>query len=215
MFAVGHIALGYIIGKSLNRAIDHSLNIPAIWTLSLLPDIDFFIPGLPHRGPTHSLIVAFVIFIPLFFLWSKNAVPYFVALVTHSLIGDYITDGGIMLFWPLSSEWVKPGAIMTLGSALETYIELGLFSIFILTLFISKDFNHLFDSDLRNTVLFVPLCTIFLPAFFRYPINIPEILIIPHLILLSMITLSFSMSLLPLASSINKNRLGILVRARK
>ena len=204
MFAVGHVTLGYIIGRLFNKAIGQDLNIPAIWALSLLPDIDFLIPGLQHRGPTHSIIIALIIFLPFFLLRSKEAVPYFATLATHSIIGDYITDRGIMLFWPLTSEWVKFENTIRLGSTFETYIELTLFSMLILTLIVSKDFNHLFDLDMRNSVLFIPLCTIVLPAFFRYPVKIPEILIIPHLILLSIIALSFSMSLIPTASSINK-----------
>jgi len=109
-----------------------------------------------------------------------------------------------MLFWPLTSEWVKYENTIRLGSTFETYIELTLFSMLILTLIISKDYKHLFDSNRKNIVLFIPLCTIILPIMFRYPVNIPEILIIPHLILLSIIALSFSMSLIPTAYSINK-----------
>lgn len=55
MFAVGHVAFEYITGISSVKPLKGG-NIPVIWTLSLLPDIDFLIPGLQHRGPTRSLI---------------------------------------------------------------------------------------------------------------------------------------------------------------
>jgi len=206
MFAVGHIALGYVTGKIISKATDQSLNIPAIWTVSLLPDIDFFIPGLQHRGLTHSLIIALLIFTPLFIIRHRRTVPYFAALATHSLIGDYITDGGTKLFWPVSSEWVKYERTIMLGSAFETYIELALFTMLIATLILSRDLNRLFNSDRRNSLLFIPLCTVVLPAMFKYPVNIPNALIIPHLILLSMIAISFSMSLIQALSIINKKK---------
>jgi membrane-bound metal-dependent hydrolase YbcI (DUF457 family) len=104
MFTVGHIALGYITGKILSKAMEQSQNIPAIWALSLLPDVDFLIPGLQHRGSTHSIIVALLIFTPLLIVRPRKTAPYFAALAAHSIIGDYITDGGVKLFWPVSSD---------------------------------------------------------------------------------------------------------------
>jgi len=205
MFAVGHIASGYIIGRILNKAIGESQNLPALWTLSLLPDIDLLIPGLCHRGPTHSIIVALLIFTPLLIIRSRKTIPLFAALATHSLLSDYITDGGVKLFWPISSEVMKYESTIMMGTKIETYIELTLFSMLILTLIISKDYNSLFDSDRRNMLFFIPLCTIILPIMFKYPVEIPEILIIPHLILLSMIAVSFTMSIITTTSNIKKN----------
>lgn len=204
MFAVGHIALGHIIGKILSKSTRKSQNIPAIWTLSLLPDIDLLIPSLQHRGPTHSIIVAILIIAPLFIIGSRKTAPYIAALATHSMIGDYITNGGVRLFWPLSLEWLVFERAIMLGSAFEAYIELALFAMLIVTLILSRDYNHLFHLERRNTLLFVPLCTIVLPVMFKYPVKVPKILIIPHLFLMSIIVLSFSMSLIHALSTINK-----------
>lgn len=206
MFAVGHIALGYIIGRILNKFTEERQNIPALWTLSLLPDIDLLIPGLEHRGPTHSIIIALIIFIPLLLIRARKTAPWFAALATHSLIGDYITDKGIKLFWPISSEWVKYENTIMMGTEFETYVELALFFMIIITLIVLKDYNHLFDSDWRNIVLFIPLCTVFLPIMFKYPVDIPRVLIIPHLILLSIMALSFTMSIITMASTINRGK---------
>jgi len=65
MFTVGHVALDHLVGVALSRAMGQDLNVPITWTLSLLPDIDFVIPGLQHKGPTHSLIIVLSIFIPI------------------------------------------------------------------------------------------------------------------------------------------------------
>jgi len=210
MFAVGHIALGYVTGKIISKATDQSLNIPAIWTLSLLPDIDFLIPGLQHRGPTHSIIVTILIFAPFLLIKPRRTAPYFAALATHSLIGDYITNGGTKLFWPVSSEWIKYEKTIMLGSAFETHIELALFAAFIVILILSKDLNRLFKSEMNNNLLFIPLCTVILPSIFKYPVNIPNMLIIPHLLLLSMIALSLSMSLIQILITFNKRSLNAL-----
>lgn len=206
MFAVGHIAIGYIIGRILTKATGETQNLPALWTMSLLPDIDLLIPGLCHRGPTHSIIIALLIFIPLLITMPRKTAPLFAALAAHSLIGDYITDGGAKLLWPISTEVFKYGSTIMMGTSLETYIELAAFSILILALIISRDYKHLFDSDRRNMLFLIPLTTIILPIMFKYPVVIPDILIIPHLVLLSLIAVSFIMSIITTASNVSKKK---------
>jgi len=137
MLLLGHIALGYITGKIVSKATDQSINIPVIWILSLLPDIDLLIPELQHRGPTHSVIVAFIIFIPIFIIASWKAAPYFAVLASHSLIGDYFT-GKTQLFWPLSLEWFEYERSIRMGSALEVYVEFALFAVMIVILILSR-----------------------------------------------------------------------------
>ncbi len=196
MFAVGHMALGYLTGKLINKTTKQNLNLPAIWTLSLLPDIDLLIPGLRHRGPTHSLIIAILIFIPLLIAKGRETAPYFAVLATHTLIADCITNGGAQILWPLSKQWIEYQNTIIMGTIIETNIELIFFMTIIGTLTISKDYKHLLNSDRRNTLLFIPLCTILLPVMFRYPLTVPKTLVIPHLIVLSIATISFLMSLL-------------------
>jgi hypothetical protein len=125
------------------------------------------------------------------------------------MIGDYITDRGVKMFWPVSSEWVKYMSTIMMGSTLEISIELTLFILLIVTLILTRDYEHFFNTDWRNALLFIPLCTIVLPAMFKYSINIPKALILPNFILLSIIILSFSMSLIQILSTVNKNRIHI------
>ena len=189
MFAVGHIALGYITGKITGKLTKHDPNIPLLWTISLLPDIDFLIPGIIHRGPTHSLILALIIFAPFLIKRPKKTLTYFAALLTHSAIGDFITYGGVMLLWPLSSEMIGYRSPLTMGRAAETHIELALFAALILILIALGDLKNLLTTENRNLILFIPLCTIVLPAVLNYPVKIPGSLMSAHFILIGMITL--------------------------
>ena len=65
MFAVGHISLGYLVGNFFARILKVQFNVPLVIVLSIIPDIDIIFElllGNPvHRGPTHSLIFAFLI----------------------------------------------------------------------------------------------------------------------------------------------------------
>src|SRR5665647_642056 len=103
MFAIGHFALGYIFGKGTSKLVKVRLNLPLLLATSVLPDVDLLFRFLTHRGPTHSIITISLLMIPFFIIYRKQALPYFAAMLTHILIGDFCT-GGVMLFWPLSHE---------------------------------------------------------------------------------------------------------------
>ena len=68
MFAVGHMAIAYLLGKGSSKALRIKLNIPILLVLSILPDVDIiydFLTGSDlHRGPTHSIVVAINRFCP-------------------------------------------------------------------------------------------------------------------------------------------------------
>ena len=86
MYAVGHIALGYILGKITANLTKTRINLPLIFGLSILPDIDLIIPRISHRGPTHSIITVLILFTSLFFYYGRKILPYIVAYAQHSLI---------------------------------------------------------------------------------------------------------------------------------
>lgn len=189
MFAVGHIALGHLAAKITNGITKQNLNIPLIWTISLLPDLDFLIPGIPHRGPTHSLILLLLAFTPLIITKKEKIIPYLTAALTHTLIGDLPT-GGVQLLWPVTTKWIQYPIKICMKTPLEANIELLLFISLIATLIISKDYKHLLNSDGKNTLLLIPLITILLPITSRYPVPIPKTLIVPHITLLGIVALS-------------------------
>ena len=192
MFAVGHIALGYLIGKAVSKATHQNLDIPLILTLSLLPDIDFIIPGLQHRGPTHSIILALLIFAPFLITSSSKTFPYLATFTSHTLIGDYLTDGGVQLLWPLSSRWMRFSSTIRIGSAFETNLEILLFTITLGTIILTKDYVPLFQANKTNFLLLIPISTIVLPMTLRYPLPIPTTLITPHIITLTILIISLA-----------------------
>ena len=147
-FAVGHMALGHILGKTSSKFLKTNLNIPLVLTLSIIPDIDILAehvpalaPILQHRGPAHSLVVSFIIFIPFFAVYRKTAVPYFIALVQHALIGDYLTGAGLQLFWPISQQrFGLAGA--SIMSAENVALEFSLFVVSIAILLITQGYSQ-------------------------------------------------------------------------
>jgi len=185
-FAVGHLALGYITGIVSSKPLKANLNVPLILTLPLLPDIDLlFEPTLQHGGPTHSIILIFMIFLPAFAVWNKRAVPYFLALVSHPIV-DYLTrtsrSSGIQLFFPLTSNWYAAGS----KTAMPTYIytEILLFSTLLTLMIVTKELAILFKPHKSNLLVAIPIATALLPVFLRFPIEVPTELVIPHIILI-------------------------------
>ena len=179
-FAVGHLALGYISSKASAKLLKTELNIPLILTLSVLPDIDLLIPFLEHRGPTHSVLVTFVVFLPLFAFFRKKAFPYFLALLQHSLISDYIVGSQIQLLWPVTTRYYG----MEIGIKSQTNMAIEWIALFTATIimFKAKDLATLFQPHNSNLILTIPTFTVLLPTFLSFPLDVPQWLIPPHLI---------------------------------
>jgi membrane-bound metal-dependent hydrolase YbcI (DUF457 family) len=182
------MSLGYILGKTSSKFLKTNLNIPLVLTLSIIPDMDILaehVPGLApilqHRGLTHSFVVSFIIFIPFFVVYRKTAVPYFIALVQHALIGDYLTGGGLQLFWPFSQQrFGLAGA--SIMSAENVALEFSLFVASLAILLITRDIFALFQAHRSNLILIIPIFTVLLPTFLSYPLAVPAWLIVPHLV---------------------------------
>jgi len=188
MFAVGHLALGYITGKASSKLLDVDVNIPLLLLASVISDVDLLIPGLKHRGPTHSLTISFLLFIPALMVYGKRAVPYFIAAVQHSLLGDYLTGGGTQLLWPVASNWYGIGIEIT--SLTNVYLEWTFFLMSLTLMLKTRDLWTLFKHHPSNLMLTIPVLTLILPAFLSFPLTVPSGLIIPHLIYLTILSVS-------------------------
>lgn len=180
------MSLGYILGKASARALKTSVNVPLAMTLSILPDMDILFERLnglgqiiPHRGPFHSVLIMLIAFIPLFVVYRKRALPYFIALVSHPLIGDYFAGGNLQLFWPLTSQTF--GTATSIYSAENIALELMLFISSIALLVVTRDLFALFKPSLSNLILAIPTFTVLLPIFLSFPLQVPVPLILPHL----------------------------------
>lgn len=180
MFAVGHLALGHICGLTTSKALKTSLNIPLVLVLSTIPDIDILIRQLQHRGPTHSIITATILFIPLFIIYKKKAIPYFAALTQHFLIGDLIPGGRVQLLWPISMQYYGRETSITNPTNMTT--EWILFTISILIILKTSQMNIFFKPHHSNLLLTIPVVTVLMPTLVGYPLNVPIEMIPPHLI---------------------------------
>ena len=190
MFAVGHLALGYLTGKATSKPLRVDINIPLLFFASILPDVDLLIPSL-HRGPTHSLVVYALFFIPFFILFGKKTIIYFVALSQHALLGDFLATGGmqgVQLLWPLTSKWyTTPFYITTLTNV---YLEWTFFLLSMALMLKMRDLQKLFEPHPLNLMLTIPIITIILPVFLGIPLHTPIGLFIPHLAYLGLLALS-------------------------
>ena len=183
MYAVGHFALGYLTGKIASKSLNTPINLPLLFLASVLPDIDLLIPGIYHRGPLHSVIVYCLLFLPIFFLYRKRAVPYFVALVQHIVIGDVLT-GGTQLLWPASLNMY--GLNIEIISITNITLEWILFLISFTIMFKTRDILLLFQHHKSNLILSIPVLTVLLPTVVSFPLYVPFILLIPHLVYLTL-----------------------------
>jgi membrane-bound metal-dependent hydrolase YbcI (DUF457 family) len=193
LFAVGHVALAYLLGKGSARLLRVDYNIPLILTISIIPDIDilfeFILKSPIHRGPTHSIITAILVFIPFFLLYRQKAVPYFAALASHSLIGDFLIGGQVQLLWPLStSEYGFRG--ITIYDQVSVALEFTLFAIALIVMFKTRDLFRFFRISKLNLVLAIPIFTVLLPTFASYPLRVPDLLVFPHLFYLVLFSIS-------------------------
>jgi membrane-bound metal-dependent hydrolase YbcI (DUF457 family) len=188
LFAVGHFASGYIASKLAAKVVKTRLNIPLVLMLSVIPDVDLFIPFLEHRGPSHSIIVATAFFIPLFIVYHKSAIPYFAALIQHSLLGDYIA-GQTQLLWPFTLQQYGMG--LCIKSAANLTLEWMLFITAFTVMWKTKDMHPLFQPHNSNLILAIPTFTVLLPTFLAFPLDVPALLLPPHLIYLAIFLISF------------------------
>jgi hypothetical protein len=196
MFAVGHMALAYLISKTSAKTLNINPNIPAILVLSIIPDIDILL-GINefHRGPTHSTIAALLIFIPLFAIYRKKATPYFLALLSHSLIGDLIIGGNLQLLWPIRPNEISLSPLLpniAINSPINIALELTLFTAATIVMLKTKDLHLFLQNKKTNLLLAIPISTVLLPTFLAYPLNVPPILIAPHLFYLALFTIALS-----------------------
>ncbi len=127
-------------------------------------------------------------FIPAFAIYKKKAIPYFAALIQHSLIGDLITGGGIQMLWPITQAWYGLGIpITSLGNILLEWSSFLTACVIMLT---TKDMQKLLSPRQFTLPLLVPILTVLLPPFLHFPMAVPPSLLVPHLVYLGLFTAS-------------------------
>jgi membrane-bound metal-dependent hydrolase YbcI (DUF457 family) len=203
------MSIAYLLGKGSGKALQVNPNVPLLMVLSILPDLDIIFDLLInteiHRGPTHSIFFAVLLFIPIFLMYRKRAVPYFLALISHSLLGDFFIGGQLQLFWPFSSDSYGVTQIgsyyLSIYSAVNIALEVTLFVAAILMLYKTGDWKIFFRSDKTNLVLVIPIMTVLLPSTIGYPFARPLIFSQPalaaaHIFYLVLFSIAVSKTLL-------------------
>jgi membrane-bound metal-dependent hydrolase YbcI (DUF457 family) len=205
LFAVGHLSLGYLLGKASSKVLAVSINVPLILTVSIIPDIDLlFKPLIQHRGPTHSIVVLLIIFLPLFAVYRKRAVPYFLSIASHPLIGDFFIGGNIKLLWPLSNEAF--GLSISITSPTNLALEWLLFSACMVVMLKAQDMRQFLQPHISNLLLLIPASTILLPAILGIPLVVPVWLEPPHLVFMILFAAALAVTLLGLFKRMFKVR---------
>jgi membrane-bound metal-dependent hydrolase YbcI (DUF457 family) len=181
MFAVGHAAYGYILAKATGKAVKSDIHIPLVLALSIAPDLDLLIRGLTHRGATHSLVLALLFSTPFLLKYRAKALPYLVAVVQHSLLGDYIT-GGAQLLSPLTTRII--GLNYSVYGPQNILLEWSGFILMLLVLVLSRDYSRLLKPNMENLLLIITAAATLVPFYPRRYSGIPLSLLIPSLGLL-------------------------------
>ena len=194
LFAIGHFGLGYLLGKASSKITHTPLNLALLFTVSLIPDLDLLLPNfLPHRGPTHSIFFSVLVFLPFFVKYKKEAFPYFVALLSHSLIGDiYGTYVGVNLFWPFSNNWLLIFNLSNVSN-LSIGLELSLFAISTLIMTLNHDLKKILTYNKSKIYWLIPLGGVLGPLLIgqiNSDYNIPFLLVFPSLFYVAIFTIA-------------------------
>jgi membrane-bound metal-dependent hydrolase YbcI (DUF457 family) len=158
MLAAGHLALGYLMGSGSAKLLNRSVHLPLLFLIAVLPDLDFLLPGIPHRGATHSLILQGIVAIPFLWVYRRRALPYLGALWVHS-ISDLFDVAGVQLFWPLSTynHPILPYAIVTQTDPFLVPVEALLAGVAFLLIIRTRAYRRLMTYDRSTLGLLVPL----------------------------------------------------------
>jgi inner membrane protein len=152
VYRTGHLGVSLFvfapIGFALLRLGEPTLAVAAgaamLW-LTMLPDVDIRLPGVSHRGPTHTLAFAALVGlgfagVGLFVSDSAGLPPrvdlvafgFFVGALTvvAHLLADWLTPAGIAPFWPLSARRYSLG-VARASNPLANYLlfALGVFAV--------------------------------------------------------------------------------------
>jgi membrane-bound metal-dependent hydrolase YbcI (DUF457 family) len=199
LFAVGHMALAYLLAKPAAKFLKVNLNIPLLLVLAVIPDIDLLLFPSLHRGPTHSLVMAAILFIPVFFMFGRKAAPYFLALASHAALADFLIGGQLMLLWPVTQ---MEFGLHELGSyyigvvdPVNVALEACLFAVAFGALCLSGDIRQFWTRKKSNLPVAAPVLAMVLPVL-GFQLYVPLGLFLPHVVILGLFGVSFAAGLL-------------------
>jgi len=130
---------------------------------------------------------------PFFIVYRRKAVPYFIALIQHPLVSDFVAGGRIQLFWPLTRQYF--GLETKITSLENVALELALFAVSMIVMVKADDVKAFFKPSYSNLILAVPTFTVLLPMFASFPLYVPFALIFPHLVFMVLFLAAIAVSL--------------------
>jgi membrane-bound metal-dependent hydrolase YbcI (DUF457 family) len=182
------MALAYLVGKASAKPLRVNISIPLILIVSILPDVDIALDTISgaefHRGITHSLLFAVLLFVPFFWKYKKQAIPYFLALLSHSLIGDFVMGGNVLFLWPLQVGFGLVqfgGPVIKVLSTGDEVAELALFLVATAVMYKTRDYHVFFKANKTNLLLLIPTATVLMPPLIGYPLAQPLLYTFPAL----------------------------------
>ena len=106
--------------------------------------------------------------------------PYFLALISHGLIGDFFIGGNVQLLWPISNA--KFGlTFISVFSPINIVLELTLFLATMLVLYKTGDYKVFLSGNKSNLLLIIPIFTVLLPTLIGFPFSAPLLITEPAL----------------------------------
>lgn len=156
MYALGHMMLGYLTVRVLDRVCKTKTKTWIALTVGMIPDVDlYFTPfGLVHHTYTHSILL-WLPLIPLLF-YSTSFIPIYFGMVQHML--DDALVGTVPILLPLSSATI--GINLGIPSAADTLLEAGAFLVVALVAYRNGDMKKLLSVRPESIWSIIPLATL-------------------------------------------------------
>lgn len=160
MLFAGHMALAYLVNQPLKKKWRLTYSLPLLFCASILPDLDFiFSPFVPHHTLTHSLTFWSLICLVLIIVKRANGIPYAIGILSHFLIGDFIT-GNPTLFYGVSDQTFGNFTTMLSSEYGEDYamlypaaVDAVMVALFLIYAIVRKSIPPLFSFPIKHVLI--------------------------------------------------------------
>lgn len=195
MFAIGHLALGYLTGKGASKLFNVKVNLPLLLAASVIPDVDLLFIFMSHRGLTHSIIVIGLLAIPFAVKYKRAILPYLAAILSHVFIGD-LMPSGVAYFWPISRVRFDLFGFEVSSFAMAL-VEVTLFVAMMAVMYQQRDLHRLLKPANKNWLLIISSGALVGPLLWYDKVGdpIPQLLIVPSVVLLCIFAYSLVVDL--------------------
>jgi hypothetical protein len=100
----------------------------------------------------------------------------------------------VQLLWPLTTQ--EFGTSLSIKSQTNIALEWIIFLTAMIIMVKTKDIGTFFQPRNSNLILLIPTSTVLLPTFLSYPLGVPALLILPHLVYLILFAVAIIIVLL-------------------